>query len=917
MNDLYSITKSPLLHMSLIELIDEFEVSVNENPYAPENYDKILSRLQVHSDTALLINKIYKEKVKYFRLRQSELNNWLFEIRTIEDIQERSRLEYTFYETIIDDYPTVPIMTAMLELASQLLSNEQITEDEYRALISKGLQLCGYDFVDGNNIWRISLDLLLQRYLKSNDVTDLDTLIKLHLKRLSYPHQQLDASFEEFSSLVTKYKIDQYDQLIQVANKVYSATKQKLPYYEKFEIQIKESPNDFAIWIEYMESVYKYQPNFNHILTLLARATQTDASFSNQGQQIWMSVIYMLYSSDNETILTSILERYLRTFPNSCTAYAEYIKNCISLGEAGIQKFINVENRIRAIDLQSVSEYKDWKLVALAIMQYKYDLANDSFESLDDLLDTMVTCALQNKDPFHSVEKFAVSIYISLGKLSHATQVILSMFQAFPRETDVWLYGIRCFIEHDVSPDLIRDAFRKALSFSDKLDAPEKLTEEWLLFEQVHGTIDSYRKAVIVCNKALHVYMESRAKEVPVQPVLHVDRKRSHDMSEEFLRSREEFAVQVNNLPLDVTEQDLKSFFTGCGEIRDINLVQLNGTKQAVVEFSNELEVFSAMTRTHKMIGNNEVTVTKVERTLLFVNNYPSSYSQQDVRKIFEQIGPLVSIRFPSQLKNKVRRFCYVQFVKSQDAEKAISLYDGQRYRDENLNQEFSWEVKYSKPQERKDRTTPISERKVRVSNIAFSITEEELRNEFSQCGEIDLIAMPKAVYDTKKRRMKHNGGLAIIAYKDASSVEDALKRNGVILKGRTINVAKQQPHTNWTPDDFDPLRSIGLFNLNSSLNTFQVKNFLERNFGQVSKVLLFPNDGSALVEFVSVKDSGKISLGYSTIEIDNYQVQVTTKEAVVGALNGNMVTSGGEAASNEATPRPVLVPTSIKRRRV
>lgn len=52
--------------MSLIELIEEFEVLVNENPYAPENYDKVLSRLQVLPDTALLINKIYKEKVKYF-----------------------------------------------------------------------------------------------------------------------------------------------------------------------------------------------------------------------------------------------------------------------------------------------------------------------------------------------------------------------------------------------------------------------------------------------------------------------------------------------------------------------------------------------------------------------------------------------------------------------------------------------------------------------------------------------------------------------------------------------------------------------------------------------------------------------------------------------------------------------------------
>lgn len=907
--------------MSLKELVDEFEILVNENPYAPENYDKILSRLQVIPDTALLINKIYKEKTKYFRLRQSELNNWLFEIRAIEDIQERSRLEYAFYETIIDDYPTVPIMTAMLELANQLLSNEQITDDEYGAIVSKGLHLCGYDFVNGNEIWKISLDLLQQRYIKSNDETDLDALIKLHLKRLSYPLQQLNESFEEFSSLISKYKIGDYDRLMQVANKVYSDTKQKLPYYEKCEIQIKERPTDCALWIDYMESVFKYQPNLTHILTMLARATQSETSFSNKSQQLWMSVIYMIYMSEEvrENALTSLLDKYLRTFPNSCTAYAENIKNCIALGEDGRQRFIEIENRIRAIDLRSSSDYNDWKLVALAMMQYKYhnELSHETFESLDDLFDTMVTYAMDNKDPFHTVEKLAVSLYISLGKFSHATQVITSMFQTFPLETEVWLYGIRCFIEHDVDQESIRQTFKKALSHAKKLDAPEKLTEEWLLYEQVHGTIDSYRKAVTLCNKALREFMESKANDVLAQPILHVDRKRSHDMSEEFLRSREEFAVQVNNLPYDVTKQDLRNFFSGCGEIREMDIVELNGGKQAVIEFTNELEVFSAMTRTHKVLGSNEITVTRVERTLLFVNNYPSSFSQQDVREMFAQVGPIVSIRFPSQLRNKIRRFCYVQYTRTHDAEKAIALYNGRTYHDQNLNQDFAWEVQYSKPQERKDRTTPISERKIRVSNIAFSIDEEELRNEFSQCGEIDFIVLPKAVYDTKKRRMKHNGGLAIITYRDASSVEDALKKNGITLKGRNINVSKPQGHTNWTPDDFDTLRTIGLANVDPSLNTFQLKNFLEKTFGQVSKVLLLPANGVALVEFGSVRDSGKISLGYSTIEIDNFQIQVTTKEAIVEVLKTNRNDTAVETNSEEVATRPILVPTSIKRRRV
>ena len=104
---------------------------------------------------------------------------------------------------------------------------------------------------------------------------------------------------------------------------------------------------------------------------------------------------------------------------------------------------------------------------------------------------------------------------------------------------------------------------------------------------------------------------------------------------------------------------------------------------------------------------------------------------------------------------------------------------------------------------------------------------------------------------------------------------------------------------------------------MDPSLNTFQLKNFLEKTFGQVSKVLLLPANGVALVEFGSVRDSGKISLGYSTIEIDNFQIQVTTKEAIVEVLKTNRNDTAVETNSEEVATRPILVPTSIKRRRV
>ncbi|KAI5950942.1 PRP24 [Candida jiufengensis] len=898
-------------------IVDQFESSINKNPYACENYDKVLNELSVLQDRSLIINKVYTEKIKYFKLRQSELNNWLFEIRSIIDEEERSRLEFKFYELIIDDYSTVSIWTSTLRLAGELYQNNNMSQSEYRSLIFKALYTCGHDFQNGYSIWELGLDVFYQNFIKTNEPSDLDLLVKLHLKRLSFPLAQLDECFQEFSSLISNHKSQNYDELIQMGNKVYTSTKKKIPQYERYEVQLIENPNDPEIWIEYMENVYKYSSggNLPPVQAIFARATQNELSFSNNWQQIWISLLYIIYSSEKATdeTINTFLHNYIRAFPNSCNAYAESIKNCVALGTEGNQHYLTLEDRMNLIELKSTSEYSDWKLVALATIQFKYqgEQAYDGFDSIDHLLKSMVEYALKNEDPLHSVEKLAISIYLKLNEPKRAVDVIMSLFTTFCTESDVWIYGLQLMMKLDLNLQTVRSLFMKALTFD--LDFPEKITDQWLLFEQVDGDLDSYRQAVVYCNNSVKKIMQSRQ----VKAVLPVERKRNHDVAEESQRSREEFSVQVNNLSQGVTKEDVKTFFSDCGDIRDINLVEFNGEKKAVIEFSNELEVFSAITRSHKILGANEILVTRVQKTLLFVNNYPSSFSQLQVKEMFESVGPLVSIRFPSQLRNRTRRFCYIQFVNHENAQKAIALYDGLKYKDGNFNRESTWVVKYSEPQENKDRNSPMSERKIRVTNISFSITEDELKNEFSEFGEIDSISLPKAVFDTKNRRMKQNGGIAIIAFKNVESVDDALSKDGFNIKDRAIKVSKLQIQNNLTPEDFDQLKSVGLTDINSSLNQYQIKNHLEKNYGRVNKILLLPHLYSALIEFDDIKDCGKIGLNGGSLEIDNYLIQITSKQEITNLIISNTNTRSTGNASRANAKKSPMVPTSIKRRKI
>ena len=62
---------------------------------------------------------------------------------------------------------------------------------------------------------------------------------------------------------------------------------------------------------------------------------------------------------------------------------------------------------------------------------------------------------------------------------------------------------------------------------------------------------------------------------------------------------------------------------------------------------------FSALTKNYKSLDGNKLEVYRLQNALLFVNNYPSTFSQATVKEMFEKIGPVAKIRFPNQTLKK------------------------------------------------------------------------------------------------------------------------------------------------------------------------------------------------------------------------------------------------------------------------
>ena len=139
-----------------------------------------------------------------------------------------------------------------------------------------------------------------------------------------------------------------------------------------------------------MEDVHKHnKDDMNAIIAIFERSIAIDASWCNDWEKVWMSVIYLIYSNDDEIDLNSlnfILTKYIRTFPTSGHAFSETIRNCGTLDTRDvIENYQFIKHRIDLMELMNKWDFQEWKLVVLAIIQMKYQRIKSHNGSQDEL----------------------------------------------------------------------------------------------------------------------------------------------------------------------------------------------------------------------------------------------------------------------------------------------------------------------------------------------------------------------------------------------------------------------------------------------------------------------------------------------------------------------------------------------------
>ncbi|KAK6513391.1 Splicing factor [Arthrobotrys megalospora] len=392
-------------------------------------------------------------------------------------------------------------------------------------------------------------------------------------------------------------------------------------------------------------------------------------------------------------------------------------------------------------------------------------------------------------------------------------------------------------------------------------------------------------------------------------------------------RDREKLTVFAKNLPPDVDELTVRKFFKDCGTINAFTMIEADdNSATASIEFQNAADVLAAQTRDKKKLNGREITVQIGFNTTVYITNFPPTADEQWIRELFKECGPILEVRFPSLKYNQHRRFCYVQFDASEDAEKATEMngkeVDG-----------FTLVSKLSDPNVKQERTGAVHEgREVFIRNIDYVATEDEIRELFSKYGTIKSIRLinkgkgnhsgygfldfetaesAKASLELHEQKFKSRKLWVVIS--DPQGSAPASKKSSGKTQAKFPNGAAGSPEVAGSPmsttaselpdaPDGDTIRQKTLYILNvaDTVNDSKIRAIFEK-FGALHKVQLQLNHQAAIVEFVEVKDAGRAALAMDGHEIDGRAISFGTRQ--------DMLKTG-----DEKKPKPGLNPFAKKK---
>jgi len=278
--------------------------------------------------------------------------------------------------------------------------------------------------------------------------------------------------------------------------------------------------------------------------------------------------------------------------------------------------------------------------------------------------------------------------------------------------------------------------------------------------------------------------------------------------------------LHVAGLDWSVDDAQLHRIFGEAEGLKEIRLVKdfLQRSKgYAYIDFATPEQVKAAAKKfdgmlVHKRpmkVNPSKPTKPLFEAKTIFVKNVGQTAGMADVKAVFEKVGEVVSVRLPEAGGGKHKGYAYVEFASEASVEPALQLKqvtlgglvakiarsipmkDHRHQTAANradLPQHANQHLILQGKLEREDpvRLAQLHSTTVYVKNFPFTVTEEQLKEHFVQCGAVKQVLICK-------NAMGKSRGFGFVELGSKADAQSALLLSDSELQGRSIVVSKSQ----------------------------------------------------------------------------------------------------------------------------
>ncbi|ORX37192.1 hypothetical protein BD324DRAFT_681110 [Kockovaella imperatae] len=662
---------------------------------------------------------------------------------------------------------------------------------------------------------------------------DLEFINGIFVDRLSTPHMDIEETSARFSTFCSQHAPDSYETRLVAATAAAQSAKFKMSGEKRFgrtrsdieqTITVADPLSSFASYIEWETDPRAKHPKsskaprsdpqlisavFERAVAAYGQAaaaasavqqeTAVDAGYPYKVVEagIWRRYVDWTEDGDNRA---SLVQRASRACPQIGAAWKLHLQH-LELS-APKEQFETVFQR--ALGLGLLRQAKD--IADIFVSKASHEIRCNPAQVLGTLAHGLETIhGVQNHgDPSLQLETFLLEwVETAASDLIDEALALLEP-QNKSRASSHRLILQRTGIEERRKNfDAARSIYTSAMNRSD-LDWPEAVSEAWLRFEHIHGTVET----LVAAQRAVEVEMLKLARRRERDAAQHMEQYQAEmaatvqssaevevngaapegtDGDEtndaHFKRDRENTTILVSGLPIDADDESIKSHFEVCGHVREVTILKGDATSSALVEFRFADAVPSALEMDRKKFHGQEIGVSMLWRSTLFVTNFPRDMDDAGIRRLFAQYGTVLQTRLPSRKYADSRRFCYVTMDSPASAQEALVLH-GMRLG------EFGLTVLISDPSAKTKRTdASLVNATVFIGGLTAKTTERDVGEMVKSFGTAKGI---KLGWDPIKSICK---GFAFVEMQSEAEANACLALTGTEYHGRTLKVELNDPN--------------------------------------------------------------------------------------------------------------------------